>query len=109
MTRRYAELADCRRRFLLRYFGENAAEPCGHCDNCDAGQSAPAAAPSGTSQALAAGARVEHAEWGPGTVLAQEEGRLTVLFDEIGYKELAVSVVLGEQLLSQAGEPARAR
>jgi len=26
-----------------------------------------------------------------------------VLFDEAGYKELAISVVLGEQLLSQAG------
>jgi ATP-dependent DNA helicase RecQ len=37
MMRRYAELADCRCRFLLRYFGENAAEPCGHCDKCEAG------------------------------------------------------------------------
>jgi hypothetical protein len=32
-----------------------------------------------------------------------------VLFDEAGYKELAISVVLGEQLLSLAGEPAEAR
>jgi ATP-dependent DNA helicase RecQ len=107
--RRYAELADCRCRFLLRYFGENAAEPCGHCDKCEAGRSASAAAPSGTGRTLAAGARVEHAEWGPGTVLAKEGDRLTVLFDEAGYKELAIGVVLGEQLLSQAGEPAEAR
>ena len=24
----------CRRQFLLNYFGENLAEPCGHCDTC---------------------------------------------------------------------------
>jgi ATP-dependent DNA helicase RecQ len=39
MMRRYAELTDCRRRFLLRYFGEAVADPCGRCDNCDAGLS----------------------------------------------------------------------
>jgi RecQ family ATP-dependent DNA helicase len=32
---RYAELQDCRRAFLLRYFGETSrAEKCGACDNC---------------------------------------------------------------------------
>jgi hypothetical protein len=36
---RYAELSDCRRRFLLQYFGEALLEPCGRCDNCDAGRS----------------------------------------------------------------------
>ena len=30
-----AEALECRRRMLLGYFGE-AAEPCGHCDLCDA-------------------------------------------------------------------------
>jgi superfamily II DNA helicase RecQ len=107
MARRYAELSDCRRQFLLRYYGEDATGPCGHCDNRDAGRSGPAAASSDAGRGLAACARVEHAEWGPGTVLAEQEDRLTVLFDEIGYKELAISVVLGEQLLSRAGEPAR--
>jgi ATP-dependent DNA helicase RecQ len=109
MARRYAELTDCRRRFLLRYFGQDAAQPCGHCDNCDAGRSAPAAAASDTGQGFAAGIRVKHAEWGPGTVIADEGDRLTVLFDEVGYKELATGVVLGEQLLSRAGEPAEPR
>ena len=28
------ELATCRRRTLLAYFGEERAEPCGNCDNC---------------------------------------------------------------------------
>jgi len=100
MMRRYAELTDCRRRFLLQYFGEPATEPCGCCDNCDAGRSA-AADPG--RQALAAGSRVEHADWGAGTVLAADAERLTVLFDQVGYKELAASLALGEGLLSLAG------
>jgi len=31
----YAEALSCRRRALLGYFGEEQAEPCGHCDVCD--------------------------------------------------------------------------
>ncbi len=30
----YCELATCRRRTLLAYFGEEAPESCGNCDNC---------------------------------------------------------------------------
>ena len=30
----YCELASCRRRTLLAYFGEDAPEGCGNCDNC---------------------------------------------------------------------------
>ena len=30
----YCELATCRRRTLLAYFGETLQEPCGNCDNC---------------------------------------------------------------------------
>jgi ATP-dependent DNA helicase RecQ len=31
---RYAENLDCRRAFLLGYFGEDTAPECGNCDNC---------------------------------------------------------------------------
>jgi ATP-dependent DNA helicase RecQ len=31
---RYGDTARCRMQFLREYFGEPAAEPCGHCDNC---------------------------------------------------------------------------
>ncbi|WP_211332216.1 DNA helicase RecQ [Eilatimonas milleporae] len=30
----FCETATCRRSFLLRYFGEDAGEPCGNCDIC---------------------------------------------------------------------------
>ncbi len=30
----YAEIATCRRRHLLAYFGETLSENCGNCDNC---------------------------------------------------------------------------
>lgn len=36
MMRGYAETTDCRRRFLLGYFGEPLPE---HCDTCAAGSS----------------------------------------------------------------------
>jgi hypothetical protein len=57
-----------------------------------------------SDELLPMGARVEHADWGRGTVLADEPERLTVLFDEVGYKELAAPVVLAEQLLSLVGD-----
>jgi ATP-dependent DNA helicase RecQ len=94
MMRRYAELTDCRRRFLLRYFGEAVTGPCGRCDNCDAGRSTT----QHPGQAFGPGARVEHRMWGGGVVLDDEGDRLTVLFDDAGYKELLTSAVTAEGL-----------
>jgi ATP-dependent DNA helicase RecQ len=96
MMRRYAELTDCRRRFLLRYFGEFTQEPCGRCDNCEAGRSTPADA---EDAAYSPGERVHHREWGRGTLLGYKEGRLTVVFDQVGYKELLEDTVVEEDLL----------
>jgi ATP-dependent DNA helicase RecQ len=31
----YAELRSCRRAFILRYFGDDFAGPCGNCDRCE--------------------------------------------------------------------------
>lgn len=103
MMRRYAELTDCRRRFLLRYFGQGADDPCGRCDNCDAGLSTPA---SHSRDAFAAGMRVEHQEWGRGVVLSEAGERLTVFFDEVGYKELLTEAVLHGHILTPAGTEA---
>lgn len=98
MMRRFAEMTDCRRRFLLRYFGEAVTEMCGACDNCDAGRSRPVV-PTGL---FSPGERVTHHQWGPGLVLEAEADRLTVLFDDYGYRELATQVVSGRHLLAPA-------
>ncbi len=97
MMRRYADMTDCRRRFLLRYFGQGADDPCLRCDNCDAGRSTPAGGGHGS---FGAGMRVEHREWGRGVVLADEGDRITVFFDEVGYKELLTEAVLEHHILT---------
>jgi ATP-dependent DNA helicase RecQ len=102
VMRRYADTRDCRRRTLLRYFGEDLDAPCGSCDTCRAGTAADAA----TDEAgvpFPAGAEVEHTEWGRGAVSAVEGDRLTVFFEEHGYKTLALDTVIENDLLSRVG------
>jgi ATP-dependent DNA helicase RecQ len=98
MMRAYAETTTCRRAFVLSYFGEPFEPPCGRCDNCEAGLAAPAPA----DVPFAVGARVAHAEWGEGVVQRYDDEAVVVLFDEIGYKTLALDVVLERRLLRAA-------
>lgn len=98
MMRRFAEMTDCRRRFLLRYFGEAVSQACQNCDNCDAGLSRPVV----EAGLFSPGERVTHHWWGPGLVLEAEADRLTVLFDDYGYRELSTQVVSGRHLLDPA-------
>ena len=42
---------------------------------------------------------MEHSEWGNGVVMRVEDDRITVLFDEVGYKTLALAAVLENDLL----------
>jgi len=99
MMRAYAELTDCRRGFVLNYFGEPYEPPCGNCDNCDAGRSARPP----VDEPFALGARVKHREWGDGTVNRYEADKMVVLFDETGYKTLAVELVVANDLLERVG------
>jgi ATP-dependent DNA helicase RecQ len=94
--RAYAEHDACRREFILSYFGEDFAGPCGNCDNCDAGRGASATA----DAPFPVGARVAHANWSEGTVQRYEGDQMTVLFDAVGYKTLSVELVLDGNLLT---------
>jgi ATP-dependent DNA helicase RecQ len=96
MLRAYAETTGCRRRYLLGYFGEELAEPCGNCDTCEAGTAAAEPPPDGEFRAETV---VRHAEWGRGVVMTVEGDKLTVLFDEVGYRTLSLPVVREQELL----------
>lgn len=108
MIRAYAETTRCRRTFLLEYFGAESAEPCGNCDTCergtayeqaDAEAAAEAAAPPGAA-GFAVDQLVRHTEWGEGRVMSVEADRITVFFDEEGYRVLSLAVVEEEGLLT---------
>jgi ATP-dependent DNA helicase RecQ len=101
MMRRYAEHTGCRRSFLLSYFGQDYPGPCGNCDNDFAHAHAQAKAP-GPDLPFAVGARVASDRWGEGTVEHYDGDSVTVLFDEHGYRELYLPVVLQRRLLRLA-------
>ena len=94
MMRRYAEHTGCRRSFLLTYFGQDYPGPCGNCDN-DLTPAEPARA----AVPFAVGTRVLSERWGEGTVQRYDGDQITVLFDEHGYRQLFVPVVLERGLL----------
>jgi ATP-dependent DNA helicase RecQ len=101
MMTRYLEARGCRWRSILGYFGQTTEEDCGHCDNCDR------AAAKGPREALddrpfPLGSMVNHGKWGAGQVIHYEGDTVTVLFDEVGYRTLAVGLVVERGLLEPA-------
>jgi len=97
--RGYAETEDCRRHFLLGYFGEELPGLCGSCDNCEGGS---AQVLSDVDTGFAVQAPVRHAQWGPGIVMREEEDRITVLFEEVGYRTLSLKAIKARNLLELA-------
>ncbi|WP_174187512.1 RecQ family ATP-dependent DNA helicase [Nocardia barduliensis] len=98
MMRGYAETTGCRRQHLLGYFGEQLLDPCGTCDTCDAG-TAERRTP-GTAE-FPADSPVRHRDWGAGTIMSVESDRITVLFEEVGYKTLSLPEVRKHNLLGR--------
>ena len=99
MMRGYAETDGCRRQFLLGYFGEELADPCGNCDTCDAGTAVDITHDAADFPLQAA---VVHREWGSGTVMSVDDDRLTVFFEEQGYRTLSLALVRDQDLLTRA-------
>jgi ATP-dependent DNA helicase RecQ len=100
MMRAYAETTDCRRQFLLAYFGETMDDPCGRCDTCAAGTAEEQADADGSPYALQS--KVNHAVWGTGVVMRYERDRIVVLFEEVGYRTLSLEAVAAKGLLEVA-------
>jgi len=96
MMRAYAETEDCRREFILNYFGEDFEDPCDACDNCEAGTTI---TENKTDLPFELNTRVAHETLGEGIVVRYEGNKIVVLFEDVGYKTLAVSLVTEKGLL----------
>ncbi|MGF7233388.1 MAG: RecQ family ATP-dependent DNA helicase [Frankia sp.] len=103
MMRGFAETTGCRRQLLLAYFGETLEQPCGHCDTCRAGTARHGV--DQRSSPFPIGGLVRHATWGHGTVMRFEGDRITVLFDESGYRTLSLGAIEKGGLLKPLEAP----
>ena len=111
MMRVYAELNACRREYILNYFGqEYDSERCEMCDNdvLDPANNVKTAEASTTDTLIeslpapfALGDVVIHHAWGEGEVQRVVDDSVTVLFQESGYKTLALEIVQERQLLQK--------
>jgi ATP-dependent DNA helicase RecQ len=100
MMRAYAETDRCRSAFMLGYFGAEARDRCGICDNCVDGVAPDESRDSNAPYAVQDAVR--HEEFGVGTVTDVEDDRLTVLFEDVGYRTLGLDAVEERGLLERA-------
>ena len=98
LVREYAGTTRCRAAYLLGYLGEQTG-PCGVCDNCRAG-----VADDEEGDGPLALAEVEHPTFGHGTVTEDHDDRVTVLFEDAGYKTLARDVVVDRGMVDEPSD-----
>ena len=98
MMRAYAEADGCRRALVLSYLGEPFDPPCGNCDNCLDGRAGEAP----SEEPFAVGTRLVHDSFGAGVLQRYDGDCLVVLFDDVGYKSLALGPVTERGLLRPA-------
>jgi ATP-dependent DNA helicase RecQ len=105
MMRSYAETSQCRRQFLLGYFGDEETPLCHNCDTCESGDAeryAEQREPErGGEEPFPVDAPVRHREWGDGRVMSIEEDRITVFFESEGYRVLSLDAVEERDLLER--------
>jgi ATP-dependent DNA helicase RecQ len=107
MMRGYSETSECRRQFLLGYFGEYLPRPCGNCDTCASGSAWHTERGGASTFRSGAGddpfspqTVVRHTEWGQGIVMRSEDDRITVFFEEEGYRVLSREAIALHHLLT---------
>jgi ATP-dependent DNA helicase RecQ len=93
----YAEHRGCRWKFVLEYFGEPAADRCGHCDNDE--RSEANSDESHPERPFLRGSRVQHALFGEGEVIGYVGSSILIAFDRVGYKRLDLGLVAEGHLL----------
>jgi ATP-dependent DNA helicase RecQ len=100
----YAQTHDCRRRYILNYFGERFTDPCGYCDNCETGVVQQQQVEN-ASVAFAIKSRVLHKKYGQGIVMGYEGNKIVVQFDTAGSRSLVTDYVLEHKLLRSVPNP----
>ena len=108
MMQAYAETTQCRRKYLLNYFGEHVDAPCDTCDNCRCSGKAPAHTSADndlcSSRPFPEKSFVVHQRWGKGIVVRYDRQKIVILFDEAGHKTFQLPVLMQAGLLHEVSE-----
>ena len=101
----FATTGRCRRSFILDYFGQPDAEPCGVCDNCVTGKSTESREKrkeADNSLPFRLGSIVDHRSLGRGQVQRYEGDKVVVLFESAGLKSIVVDFAIKNGLMKPA-------